>query len=179
MTSPASETKQATVSNAVPVFDTTVLTELLRTATVEQDYTLDLKPAVSDDTTADDALTFTLADEPTGMTVPNGVITWRPTREQLGSHTVKVTVTDEGGGEAEQQININVVALVPEAPVLTATATTGLQKIKLTWTVPNDGGSDITGYRLEKSDDGSDGSWSTLAGGQHVDSNKPRQTPQD
>ena len=44
---------------------------------------------------------------------------------------------------------------VPEAPSLTATAN-GASEIKLSWTKPDDRGSDITGYDLQQSDDGND-----------------------
>ena len=44
---------------------------------------------------------------------------------------------------------------VPAAPSLTATAN-GASEIKLSWTKPDDRGSDITGYDLQQSDDGND-----------------------
>ena len=52
---------------------------------------------------------------------------------------------------------------VPGSPTgLTATAQ-GEDQIDLSWTAPsNDGGSPITGYRIEMSDDGTTGSWTDL-----------------
>ena len=48
---------------------------------------------------------------------------------------------------------------VPAAPSLTARAN-GSTEIKLTWTKPDDRGSDITGYEIQESEDGSD--WDNL-----------------
>ena len=54
-------------------------------------------------------------------------------------------------------------ATAPDAPTgLTATAL-GATIVDLTWTAPaDDGGSAITGYKVEVSDDGTSGSWSDL-----------------
>ena len=49
----------------------------------------------------------------------------------------------------------------PESPVLTATAS-GQNVIRLGWTVPTAHGTNITGYRVERSRDGT-GRWETLA----------------
>ena len=51
----------------------------------------------------------------------------------------------------------------PDAPTNLMAEADGGTRIELTWTAPaDDGGSAITGYRIEVSDDGSSGSWSDL-----------------
>ena len=52
----------------------------------------------------------------------------------------------------------------PDAPVLTATST-GMTTIRLTWTVPNDNGTPITGYVLQRWDPDTDpANWSSTIG---------------
>lgn len=51
--------------------------------------------------------------------------------------------------------------MAPDMPTLTATASA--DKITLMWTAPDSNGADITGYDLDVSDDGAEGSWSDLS----------------
>ena len=51
---------------------------------------------------------------------------------------------------------------VPDAPTLRATTLSDYE-IELTWNEPRDNGRDITGYQIERSDDGSADSWYRLA----------------
>ena len=64
-----------------------------------------------------------------------------------------------GWGEFSQPAYGQTLTGVPRAPGLTVRAN-GSTEIKLTWTKPDDRGSDITGYQIEESDDGSE--WSSL-----------------
>jgi hypothetical protein len=58
-----------------------------------------------------DPLTFSLPVKPAGMTIDaNGLVAWTPTPSQLGSHSVKIEVTDGRGGYTAQQYAIDVVA---------------------------------------------------------------------
>ena len=159
----SSSTVQAETTNTKPVFDITTLTTAQKTATVGVEYTLDVKTIVSDDATADDDLTITLTSTITGMTIPNGVITWTPTSAQVGEHDIEVRATDEGGLSEDQTIEVTVVATTPAKPTnLRAEKGPAAGEIVLTWTAPTDtGGSDITGYRIEQSTD-SGTNWSVL-----------------
>ena len=67
-----------------------------------------------------------------------------------------------GWGEFSQTAMAVTLTGVPTAPGLTARSN-GATEIKLTWTPSDGSGSDIQGYQLEESDDGSD--WNALASG--------------
>ena len=76
----------------------------------------------------------------------------------VGPNTIKVKGMAETGGAVETY-----TVTVPGAPTgLTATAN-GPNQINLDWTAPaNTGNSPITGYRIEVSNDGSNGGWTDL-----------------
>ena len=65
-----------------------------------------------------------------------------------------------GLGDFSSAVSATTLTGVPTAPSLTARAN-GATEIKLTWTKPDDKGSDIQRYELEESDDGND--WNTLS----------------
>ncbi len=65
-----------------------------------------------------------------------------------------------GWGELSQAAFATTLTGVPTAPSLTARAN-GASEIKLTWTKPDDRGSDIAWYQLQESDDGND--WDILS----------------
>jgi len=71
-----------------------------------------------------DPLHFSLGVRPDGMTIDadTGAITWTPTLEQLGEHTVEVVVMDELGGSNRQTFTL-VVGNTPinQAPTITST----------------------------------------------------------
>jgi hypothetical protein len=70
-----------------------------------------------------DALTYSLAQAPAGMSIhaTSGLIAWTPTAGQSGSHGVSVRVADPGGLAATQTFTV----VVPNAPpVITSTAVT-------------------------------------------------------
>ncbi|WP_268541867.1 fibronectin type III domain-containing protein, partial [Candidatus Nitrosotenuis cloacae] len=80
----------------------------------------------------------------------------------VGSYTVTYDVTDSSGNTDHKTRTVNVVATVPGAPTgLGATAASSSQ-INLSWTAPADnGGSAITGYKIER-ESPVGGGWSTL-----------------
>ena len=65
-----------------------------------------------------------------------------------------------GLGEFSEPAFATTLTGVPAAPSLTVQAN-GATEIKLSWTKPDDRGSEIYGYELQQSDDGTD--WSTLS----------------
>ena len=66
-----------------------------------------------------------------------------------------------GLGGFSEAVFASTLSGVPTAPSLTARAN-GASEIKLSWTKPDDRGSDITGYDLQQSDDGNN--WHFLGG---------------
>lgn len=75
------------------------------TATEEVEYTY--TPTADD---ADgDTLTFTISDEPTGMVITAGVITWTPAAGSAGDVTYTVTVSD-GASEDSEFVTVTVSA---------------------------------------------------------------------
>ena len=59
-----------------------------------------------------DPVSFTLDQGPTGLIInrETGLISWNPTGDQLGTHTVIVTASDGRGGTATQEYQIRVLA---------------------------------------------------------------------
>jgi YD repeat-containing protein len=80
------------------------------------------------DPDAGDVLAFSLTTAPAGMTInaATGLITWTPTLAQVGSHSVTVRVTDQGGLIADQPYTITVSAPAPtnSPPTITSMAPT-------------------------------------------------------
>ncbi len=68
------------------------------------------------------------------------------------NYMARVTVKDN---------DISISATVPDAPGGLRTAVSGKNQIRLSWTAPNDGGTPLTGYRIEGSADAG-GTWSDL-----------------
>ena len=85
-----------------------------------------------------------------------------PAVSDVGIVSVKVTATDTNSGTVSDEFDITVSATAPGAPTgLTATAS-GTTQINLSWTAPaSNGGSAITGYKIEVSSD-SGASWNDL-----------------
>jgi len=75
--------------NSAPVLDSTPPTSVK----VEYPYTYDVKATDLED----DVLTYSLLTFPEGMTIDSstGVITWTPTKEQIGGNEVTVKVEDK------------------------------------------------------------------------------------
>ena len=71
-------------------------------------------------------------------------------------------INSVGTGAASSTANATTDAAAPTAPTgLTATAS-GTSTIDLSWNAPSDGGSVITGYKIEVSSNGTPSSWSDL-----------------
>ena len=77
-----------------------------------------------------------------------------------GRHYKLLARNRAGLGEFSDAVFASTLTGVPTAPSLTARAN-GSTEIKLSWTKPNDKGSEILRYELEESDDGS--AWSFLS----------------
>ena len=69
----------------------------------------------------------------------------------------------QGLGPWSAYVAIPTAAAAPDAPVLTATAQ-GMNAIRLTWTVPDDNGTPITGYQLQRWDSTTN-AWPVVATG--------------
>ena len=73
------------------------------------------------------ALTFALAEGPAGMALAGNVLAWTPTNAQLGTHIVKVSVSDPGGAKAAAMFRVVVGAnSVPRARDDSYTARVGV-----------------------------------------------------
>jgi hypothetical protein len=65
-------------------------------------------PVEASDTDKEDVLSFMLEHQPTGMTIsPQGLISWTPSKDQLGAHMITVRVSD-GKENATVQFKITV-----------------------------------------------------------------------
>ena len=120
----------------------------------------------SDPDTCDSRLTYMAASsDASKVTASASGNTVTIAGASAGNATVTVTAQDTGGLEATLDIQVTVTATEttskPGAPTgLTATAD-GQTQIDLSWSAPSDdGGADITGYKIEVSINGS--SWSGL-----------------
>ncbi len=71
-----------------------------------------------------DALSYQLLQAPVGMQInaSSGLIQWTPTLDQVGSHLIRVVVTDTAGNQALQRFALQVRA--NQAPVIVSTAPT-------------------------------------------------------
>jgi RHS repeat-associated protein len=91
-------------------------------ATVDQPYAYEVVAADPED----DALTYTLASGPLGMTFDPATrrITWRPGESATGSHPVVIKVQDIAGNVTEQRFSIAVTqTVVNRSPSITSTPT--------------------------------------------------------
>ena len=90
-------------------------------ATEDDPYTYDVDATDPDG----DILTYLLTTSPSGMSIdaPTGLITWTPTNDDVGDHSVVVTVNDGNGGDDTQSFTI-AVANVNDPPEITSTADT-------------------------------------------------------
>ena len=69
-----------------------------------------------------DNLTFELVNSPSGMAIaPNGIISWRPTNSQIGTHNIIVRVSDGKGGIDLQNFDL-AVKQSNLAPIFTSIA---------------------------------------------------------
>src|SRR5437867_4102497 len=79
------------------------------------------------------------------------------------TYTYRVhTVTAVGTGPPSTTASATILAVAPSSPTGLAASASSSSQISLSWTAPTDnGGSAITGYKIEKSTDGGT-TWSTL-----------------
>ncbi|MBI5721711.1 MAG: putative Ig domain-containing protein, partial [Burkholderiales bacterium] len=100
----------AAAGNAAPQITSTALT----TATAGTLYSYDVNATDPNG----DALTYSLTQAPSGMTInaASGLIGWTPTSAQVGSHGVTVRVADPGGLAATQSFSITVSTAPPPPP---------------------------------------------------------------
>ncbi|MFO7992284.1 MAG: putative Ig domain-containing protein, partial [Thermoplasmata archaeon] len=96
----------------------TITSEAGTSAVEDEEYVYDVN---AKDVDGDD-LHYSLSEKPTGMTIDssNGMITWVPTNDQVGSHSVSVMVSDGNGGTDNQSWDIS-VSNVNDKPVITST----------------------------------------------------------
>ncbi|MBL8344626.1 MAG: tandem-95 repeat protein [Rubrivivax sp.] len=100
----------AAAGNAAPQIGTTAVT----TATVGVAYVYDVNATDPNG----DALTYSLTQAPSGMTIQaaSGLIAWTPTAAQVGTQAVTVRVVDPGGLAATQAFSVTVGTAPPPAP---------------------------------------------------------------
>ena len=75
-----------------------------------------------------------------------------------------------GAGPWSEVRAVTTDAGVPNAPVLTVTAT-GRNSISVSWTVPNTNGTPITGYQLQRWNNETNGDWAAVNGARGMDDN--------
>ncbi len=113
--------------NDAPSFTSTPVT----TATVDTLYTYEVDATDPD---AGDTLAYSLAINPTGMTIDavTGLIQWTPTSAQAGANDVAVEVADNGSVPASETQSYTITAALPSTPVITALtiADDSKQKVK-------------------------------------------------
>jgi hypothetical protein len=70
------------------------------------------------DPDGDRSLRYALGEAPAGMTIDPiyGVATWRPTKEQAGTHVIEVVVTDTHGDGSKLRFQVDVTATEAPAP---------------------------------------------------------------
>jgi hypothetical protein len=104
-------------SNTAPAITSTPVL----TATVGTPYRLDLGADDSDN----DPVLWTLVEGPQGMALGSrtGVLTWLPTGDQVGDHTVVVRAEDPFGAVGTQTFTVSVSAL-NRPPLITSVART-------------------------------------------------------
>ena len=101
---------------------------------------------------------------PTWLSFVDGSRTFSGTPQlaDLGTVSVKVTASDGNGGSVSDEFVITVTTVAGAPTSLSATAS-GTSRIDLSWTAPvSNGGSAITGYRIESSPDGAS-NWTDVA----------------
>ena len=86
--------------------------------------------ATASDDDADDALTFSMTDAPTGASINQntGAFTWTPTEMQDGSHSITVSVSDGNGGTDSETVTVTVNE-VNEDPVLASVGSKSVDEL--------------------------------------------------
>ena len=126
-------------------------------------------PATTFTDAESDPLTYTATKAdgtllPTWLSFNESTRAFSGTPPAAGTVSVKVTASD-GAGSGSDTFDITVQPVpttVPGAPTSLSATADGTTAINLSWTAPaDDGGSDITGYRIEVSPNGTS-SWNDL-----------------
>ena len=126
-------------------------------------------PATTFTDAESDPLTYTATKAdgtllPTWLSFNESTRAFSGTPPAAGTVSVKVTASD-GAGSGSDTFDITVQPVpttVPGAPTSLSATASGTTAINLSWTAPaDDGGSDITGYRIEVSPNGTS-SWNDL-----------------
>ena len=94
---------------------------------------------------------------PTWLSFADGTRTFSgtPAAADTATVSVKVTASDGNGGSVSDEFDITVAATAPGAPAGLVATASGTTQINLSWSaLASNGGSDITGYKIEVSPDG-------------------------
>ncbi|WP_250655938.1 putative Ig domain-containing protein [Alkalimarinus coralli] len=155
----------AAATNVIPMISSSPVIRV----TAGQPYQYSVQATDSDG----DTLTFSLTASPSSMAISSaaGMISWNPTIDHVGSHTVTVTVADGNGGIAEQSYDLTVT--LPDG--VTDSGSWGSDTI-----VTGDGNDDIDAslgndtIYARGGDDVIDGGWGndTISGGSGNDNLK-------
>ena len=154
-------------ANNAPVFDESspAARSVAENTAAEQD----IGAAVSATDADNDTLTYTLeGTDAASFDIVSGTGQIRTKAaldyETKASYSVTVKADDGQGGSATIAVTISITDVLeaPGAPTGLMAAAMGETQIVLSWTAPtDDGGADISGYRIEWSDD-DDGPWTVL-----------------
>ncbi len=140
-----------TVANVIPD----------QTATAGTDFSYEIPANTFTDVDTGDTLSYT-ATKADGMDLPTWlgfdaatrIFKGTPTALDVETVSVKVTANDSNGGLVSDVFDITVTAIAPNAPTGLSAIASGTTTINLSWTAPaSDGGSVITGYKIEVSSD--------------------------
>ena len=165
-TDTATVTTTTTTTNAAPTVANGIPDQ---TATAGTAFTYQFPANTFNDTDTGDTLSYT-ATKPDDSTLPTWLtfdaatrtFTGTPAAGDLGMVSVKVTATDTSSATVSNEFNITVSATAPGAPTSLSATASGSTTINLSWTAPaSDGGSAITGYKIEVSSDGGS-TWNDL-----------------
>ncbi len=118
----AAQRFQINVSQIVRNHDPIITSRAIFRARVDAPYEYDVEAIDPEGS----AVTYLLVTAPSGMQIDraSGLITWRPTAAQTGSHLVQVVAQDSDGGQSLQRFAI--LARVNQAPVIESQAPTSV-----------------------------------------------------
>ena len=103
------------------------------------------------------------SDAAIGTPTPPTALTWTHMQAPGAStfvYRVRAVNGSGAGGWSDQSAEVPVAARAADAPMLTATAV-GDDEILLQWTIPEDNGTEITGFNIEIWNNATPGAWAT------------------